>query len=309
MGLDKYVQPSALPRDISLRLEPDVFQELSIGGLRLPSPDFERDDEIQLGSSHEHHFISNWVPQNLGPWAPRWFVPQASLDALTAALGDYGPSGRRVDFLANVPFGSPFVVEIDGPQHQDSSSPDGERDQMLAKVGIEVVRVPTSEIEQGHGANLQRVRALWTSHPKVSDKRTADAVMVPPSIHRLVIALLDAVDVGFLSGQTWVVEVEGDPDVTPSLVWPYVRLFKAMERLWGPSVMPEEILLKTRGGWARFDTGISEPPVACEPQDIDTHLVIRLQPHLTAFDSLGPPDGDTPEIVVRRRPSAGRRGR
>ena len=84
-------------------------------------------------------------------------------------------------------------------------------------------------------------------HPEVSDKRTADAVMVPPSIHRLVIALLDAVDAGFLSGRTWVVEVEGDPDVAPSLLWPYVRLFKAMDRLWGPSVMPEEILLKTRG--------------------------------------------------------------
>ena len=190
------------------------------------------------------------------PGLPRWFVPQASLDALTAKLGDYGPSGRRVDFLVNAPFGSPFIVEIDGPQHQDSSSPDDERDQMLAKVGIEVVRIPTYEIELGHGANLERVRALWTSHPKVSDKRTADAVMVPPSIHRLVIALLDGVDAGFLSGRTWVVEVEGDPEVwLPPSLWPYVRLFKAMDHLWGPSVMPDEILLKTRRGWARFDTG------------------------------------------------------
>ena len=98
LGLGKYVQPSPLPGDISLRLEPDVFQELPSGGLALPSPDFERDDEVRLESSHERQFIDAWVPGNLGPWAPRWFVPQASLDALTAALGDYGPSGRRVDF-------------------------------------------------------------------------------------------------------------------------------------------------------------------------------------------------------------------
>ena len=63
--------------------------------------------------------------------------------------------------------------------------------------------------------------------------------------------------------------------------------------------MPEEILLKTRRGWTRFDTRTSEPPVAYEPQDVEIHLVIRLQPHLTAFDMLGRPEGDTPEIVVR----------
>ena len=223
LGLGKYVQPSALPGDISLQLEPDVFQDSPSGGIALPGPAFQRDDEVRLESSHERQFIDAWVPGNLGPWAPRWFVPQASLDALTGALGEYGPSGRRVDFLVNAPFGTPFVVEIDGPQHQESSSPDEERDEMLAKVGMEVVRVPTSEIEQGHGANLERVRALWPSHPEVSDKRKADAVMVPPSIHRLVIALLDAVDAGFLSGRTWVVEVEDDPEVPPSLLWPYVR--------------------------------------------------------------------------------------
>ena len=299
LGLTKYVQTSPLPGDISLRLKPDVFQNLPNGGIALPGPYFERDDEIQLESTHERHFIDDWVPKKLGPWAPRWFVPQASLDALTAALGDYGPSGRRVDFLVNVPFGSPFVVEIDGPQHYGASGPDNERDQMLAKVGIKVVRIPTSELEQGHGANLERVRALWPSHPEVSDGRTADAVLVPPSIHRLVIALLDGVDAGFLSGRTWVVEVEGDPNVAPSFLWPYVRLLMAMDRLWGPTGMPEEILLKTRGGWTRFNTGASELPVACKPPDTETHLIIRLQPHQTALDTLGRPDPDTPEIVVR----------
>ena len=87
---------------------------------------------------------------------------------------------------------------------------------MLSKVGIEVVRIPTSEIEQGHGANLERVRALWANLSEVSDRKMVDAIIVPPSLHRLVIALLDAVDAGFLSGRTWVVEVEGDPDVPPS---------------------------------------------------------------------------------------------
>ncbi len=33
LGLGRWIRPSALPGDISVRLEPDVFQELSVGGL------------------------------------------------------------------------------------------------------------------------------------------------------------------------------------------------------------------------------------------------------------------------------------
>ena len=299
LGLGDSIRASALPGDISVRLEPDAFQDLPAGGLKFPSPVFERDDEIRLGSPHESHFVNSWVPDNLGPSAPRWFVPQTSLDALTAGRGDYTPSGRRVDFLASPPFATPFVVEIDGLQHEDSSGPDAERDRMLAGAGIEVVRIPTSEIDRGCGENLERVKSLWPRSSEVSDGWMADAVMVPPSIHRLAIALLDAVDSGFLSGRRWVVEVDGDPDLAPSLFWPYVRLFTAMDRLWGPSVMPEELLLKTRHGWARYDIGSSEPPVVCESHGLDTNLIVRLQPRMTAFDKLAKPCGDTPEIVVR----------
>ena len=299
LGLDEYIRRSPLPGDISVRLEPDIFQDLSTGGLSLNGPSYERDEEVRLGSGHESLFLTGWVPQNLGPGAPRWFIPQASFDALTAALGDYSPSGRRVDFLAHAPFGTPFVVEIDGTQHQDSSSPDSERDRMLDKVGIEVVRVPTTEIDQGHGENLERIRYLWAGSQGSVDKRIVDAILVPVSIHRLVIALLDAVDAGILKGQTWTVEVEGDPDVDPVLIGPYVRLFGAMDRLWGPSMMPNEIVLKSRRGWTRFDAQTWEPPAPLEQQQKETDLTIRLQPHLTSSDKLGSSKSTTPEIVVR----------
>ena len=299
LGLDGYIRRSPLPGDISVRLEPDIFRDSSTGGLSLDGPDFERDEEVRLESGHERRFLTDWVPHKLGPGAPRWFIPQASFDALTAALGEYSLSGRRVDFLVNAPFGPPFVVEIDGPQHQDSSSPDSERDRMLAKVGIEVVRIPTTEIDQGHGENLERVRNLWASPEGVSDKRMVDAILVPVSIHRLVIALLDAADAGILKGRTWVVEVDCDPDMDPALLGPYVRLFSAMDRLWGPSMMPDEIVLKTRRGWSRFDVQTSEPPTSLQQQEIETNLVIRLQPRLTACDNLKRPKGEIPEIVVR----------
>ena len=299
LGLEGRLRPSSLPGDLGVHLEPDVFQELASQSLSLPDSDFEFDEEVQLESGHERQFMNNWVRKNLGSGAPRWFAPQASFDALTAALGDYGPSGRRVDFLVNVPFGTPFIVEIDGPQHSDSSNPDSERDQMLAEVNIEVVRIPTSEIDQGYGPNLERVRALWVSPGEELDEKTAPAVMAPVSIHRLVIALLDAVDAGFLSGRTWVVEVEDNFDLTPSMLWPYIRLFGAMDYLWGPAMMPEAILLKTNSGWTKFDMRTSLKPMPCEPPEAETDLIVRLQPYRTGIDKLGRPQGNTPEIVVR----------
>ena len=220
LGLDAYVSSSSLPGDLSVRLETDVFESLADGSPILPDPDFARDKEIPFDSGYEQHFIDDWVPRHLDPDAPRWFVPQASFDALTAALSNFGPSGRRVDFLVSAPFRSAFVVEIDGAQHQDSSNPDGERDRLLAQVGLEVVRVPTSEIDQGHGPNLERVKALWSNPQNAPNKKTLGAHILPVSIHRLTIALLDAIDAGFLRGPEWVVEVGGDPEVTPVMSGP-----------------------------------------------------------------------------------------
>ncbi len=299
MGLSGYCQRSQLPGDISVRLEPDVFLNLPDDGVSLLGPDFELDQEVRLESSHERHFITSWVPQNLGPGAPRWFVPQASFDALTAALADYGPSGRRVDFLVSPPFRDSFVVEIDGPQHQGASSPDGERNHVIRAAGIEVVRVPTVEVDNGHGENLERVKDLWRGPSGASDAGATNAVLVPLSLHRLVIALLDAVDAGFLRGPRWVVEVQGDPDLDPSLLQPYIRLFDAMDRLWGPSMMPEEILLKTGRGWTRLETSTSPQALPQGPPGTELQLIVRLQPYLTAFDKLGPRYGEVPEIVVR----------
>ena len=299
LELDAYVSPSPLPGDLSVRLEPDAFENLAGGSPILTGPDFARDRDISLDCCHERYFIDDWVPRHLGPDAPRWFVPQASFDALTAALSNYGPSGRRVDFLVSAPFRSAFVVEIDGPQHQDSTSPDGERDKLLTQVGLEVVRVPTSEIDQGHGPNLEKVEELWASPQDAPNKRISGAHILPVSIHRLIIALLDAIDDDLLRGPEWVVEVEGDPEVAPVLLWPYLRLFKAMDRLWGPSIMPEVILLKTGPRWTRFDMVSSQGPVPFEPEDATVDVLVRLEPFRTGFDNLERSNREVPEIVVR----------
>ncbi len=300
LGLEEFFHPSTLPGDLSGRLVPDVFQDLSGQILSMPESDFEPDGEVGFDSDYEQQFVIDWVGQNLGPGASRWFVPQASFDALTAGVGDHGPSGRRVDFLFSAPFRRPIVVEIDGIQHRDSVNPDMERDHLLTSGGIEVVRVPTSEIDRGRGLNLDRIKTLINGPQKELDKRTSHAILLPVSLHRLAIALLDAIEAGFLKGQLWVVEVEGDPDLDASLISPYIRLFRAMDQLWGASIMPEEILLKTKQGWTKFDVRTkSLQSDAWNPKETKPDLVIRLQPYQTGFDKLEPPIGITSEMVVR----------
>lgn len=299
LGFDQHMRPSPLPGDLSVRLEPDVFQHVIVGEASVSSRAWEPDPEIRLESSQEHRFLTEWVPANLGATAPRWFVPQASLDDLTASFAYQGPTGQRVDFLVTVPFGQPFVVEIDGPQHANSTAPDGERDRRLGSVGIPVVRIPTAEIDQGKGQNLDRVRDLWPSAQPPANRAVVDALLMPPTIHRLVVALLNAVDAGFLQGRRWVVELESDPAIAPTLLWPYVRLFAAMDRLWGPAMMPEEIFLGTGGTWTHIDTSAGTSPAGRELGQPETDVTIRLQADLTAVDRLGPPQGAVPEIVVR----------
>ena len=201
--------------------------------------------------------------------------------------------------MVHAPFRTPFVVEIDGLQHKDSQSPDGERDRKLAEVNIKVVRIPTSEIDQGHGDNLERLRKMWGDTRQELDEETLKAALSSVSIHRFAIALLDAIEAGFLDEHKWVVEVDDYPELQPSQFWPYIRLFNAVDQLWGPSVMPEEVLLKTAGRWTRFDVRNNRPPEPCDPPGSEPDLIVRLQPYRTGMDKLDPIADGVPAIVVR----------
>ena len=81
--------------------------------------------------------------------------------------------------------------------------------------------------------------------------------------------------------------------LSPSLI------FNAMDRLWGPSIMPEHVFLRTGNGCTKFDIRNSARPMACEPPGTETHLVVRLESYLTAYDRLPYPGDHIPEIVVR----------
>lgn len=107
----------------------------------------------------EEKFFTEWIPNNFGPDALHWFIPQAPLDRLIDAAGDEF-SARRVDFLFYHPSSQPIVIELDGEEHIESKQSDDIRDKKLASNGVFVVRIKNEELVSGDGENLNHLKSL-----------------------------------------------------------------------------------------------------------------------------------------------------
>ena len=72
-------------------------------------------------------------------------------------------SDQRVDFVLHHPvLDSPVVIEIDGEQHTEEpqKTQDALRDAALRVAGLEVIRIPTQELEGLLGPGIDRLRAI-----------------------------------------------------------------------------------------------------------------------------------------------------
>ena len=234
--------------------------------------------------------------------AARWLVPQASLDALVTAAGLPGPGERRADFLVTGPGRTPFVVEIDGAQHESSGLVDDDRDALLAEAGYEVVRVTAGEVRSGSGLGLDEVESRWASAPSKSGRTYQRLVWAPAQVHRAVLALLDGLSVGFLMGDRWVIAIDDPLAAVLDLLPPYLDMIAAIDRLWGGTVAPHEIVLVDGDRRRRLvlaKQGYREEP-SVAVSDLQPDLTIRLESDRGPMDRLRR-SSDGAEIVVRAR--------
>ncbi|MCQ3812237.1 MAG: RecQ family ATP-dependent DNA helicase [Acidimicrobiia bacterium] len=248
------------------------------------------------------------------PGAAMWLVPQPLLDMLAFAAGvDAEVDGeRRCDFLFCPPGSMPVVFEVDGAQHQDAKLEDKDRDRLLKKAGIRSVRVPTSELraERGPGldqvikvvaearfgrrAGAQRDRQAW--HPKVWG---------PIQTHRLMLAICEAIDAGFLSGERWVIDVSDPTGLSPKLIGPYLETLAAAAEIWGADKLVPRIVVFRRGstefvhrrqGDIEFSYVLEETKSRSEPASVRVLLGSHWSPFERLPDSV---DGGPPTVVVR----------
>ena len=286
------VLSSELPGDISPVLQTPVDIDDSTICLTSTKPFPLRD---LTESPREAQFV-DWLGER-APAAVPWLIPQASFDLLLEAAGLDGPGCRRCDFLVALPGHTPFVIEIDGSQHNAQVLTDEERDQRLCAAEIPTVRVPTTELDSGTGPNLTDVlNRISNWDPTTS---LEPCVWAPIQLHRLVLAICEAVRAGFLSGSDWCVRVDDPTGLAIPLVAPYLQLFDALFRLWNlPDISPTTVTFTDGDRWVTYtrdDDGHYSPEVSSDQQ---INVRLRMECDHSPFESL-PALEEIPSIVVR----------
>ena len=252
------------------------------------------------------------------PGAAMWLVPQPPLDMLAAAAGvDAEVEGeRRCDFLFCPPGSAPVVFEVDGTQHKDAKLVDKDRDRLLLKAGIRTVRVPTSELRASLGPGLDEVfkvvadaRFGQQADPQSDRQAWHPMVWGPVQTHRLVLAVCEAIDAGFLSGDRWVLEVSDPTGLSPKLIGPYLETLAVVAEIWGADKLAPQVAVFRRGNtefaYRRQDiSGFSYVLTEAASSGVSTNepasVRILLGSHWSPFERLPDPvDGDPPAVVVR----------
>lgn len=283
--------------DLAFRLDPkfEIDEELGESSWGEQVHEFT---SWPFDSKEERQFYSEILPAILGPdWMP-WVIPQASLDRILRARGVETAGDRRVDFLVSAPWIEPFVIELDGSQHQDAEQVDDERDQSLLDVGIHVFRVPTGELSTA-GAGLAAIREHCDVEIPSASSVQIDLLQTAAEIPRLVIGLLEAMRRGFIAGDRWVVEVQCRTSVPVELAAPYLNILAAAAALWGTTNLAPRRIEFVGVASVAFDLIDGNYELSSDNAKHKQDFVLRLEGEKTAATALPKRDGQIPQIVIR----------
>jgi ATP-dependent DNA helicase RecQ len=289
-----------LPGDVLTRLVAIV--DLNQSGLTNSGFSSEsRIDDALLESENEKLFVK-WMEGHF-PESTRWVTPQASFDRLLEAGGARSPGYRRCDFLVAVPGQRPFVVEVDGLQHDGQRLEDEDRDKLLSSVGLETIRVAATELHEGSGASLDLIAERLGSVNSAT-ALPEPLVWIPIAIHRLIAAILRACALGYVAGPRWTISVTGDVLGAYRYLGPYLALLKSVDYLWGENQLaPKELILRV----GEFDVcyvNTVDEVYEFEPLDRADRLFdveVRLEHGLSPFHEL-PANAQGPVVIVRSAP-------
>ncbi len=146
---------------------------------------------------------------------------------ISSLVSDFEDGNQRVDFLLTHYTGESIVVEIDGQQHAESAQADAKRDQRLEQSGINVVRIPASEVAIGDGPCLQslwKIMMLQTPPTAMKDDGLIQALRLGKLTHQVQLTLLRALLGGWLQiEKPWVIKVAIANGTDPTLTLQAVR--------------------------------------------------------------------------------------
>ncbi|MCY4629844.1 MAG: DEAD/DEAH box helicase [bacterium] len=164
--------------------------------------------------------------------------------------------------------------------------------------------MPTSELAAGEGPGLQAVERLIADVP-AAPEAVSPLVWGPIQVHRLVLALYEAIAGGLLRGDRWLVEVRDPTGIAVDLVGPYLELLGALDRLRGRgAVAPTTASFvdgerantyrRTKDG--RYERAGEPEEGTAQPAAADVRVLLECD--RTSCEPL--PDGDeVPTVVIR----------
>lgn len=234
--------------------------------------DFSLDGAIveSRGRDADRRFLCDWVPRNLGRSAGHWIIPDAPMRSILDAQGE--PWAEDGLMLA-MPGEAPFVVEM----VDQSSSPAElqqleDRSKALAGVGIRTIRVDSAELDQGTTSEGLNEVIQWYRHfeSKVSsagaNKDIAEFVLDCTIGSKVQFALVRAIESGWLSGDSWSIEIDGGGSASLAAVEDALNLLAAYDVLLVGECAPTHCrvnvdgstsvnLRKVDGRFERWDNG------------------------------------------------------
>ena len=254
-------------------------------------------------SNAERRFLEEWLPREVCDTAPHWVTPQAPLGRLLESGGVQTKSkweAERVDFLIWRPGAAPFVVEIDGLQHEDRRLVDNARDKRLASIDIEVLRVPAREVSEGRGPCLDAVRDRFIEilgkggepdETSPFSRMLSDCSFSTKVQYTLAKALND----GVIAGREWRIELRGGGRFGLVAVKDALAMIANLDALYGRGVSPNRCTVVDMVSGA-------EKVLSCEAGTVveqsslgqvgnhDTTVRILVESDSSPFDTVSDPD-------------------
>jgi ATP-dependent DNA helicase RecQ len=170
-------------------------------------------------SEEERQFAERVLPVLAPGGLCRWLVPQIALSSLCESMP--APAQSRGDFYLAHPDASELLIEIDGPQHNDHVDSDALRDAALLASGMQVHRIPTSEVAAGEGPALDALGAEigeWPVERYLPAGRVGFALRLCQAAHQLQLVLLEALRGGWVRWDEpeWTVSLALPPSIGPA---------------------------------------------------------------------------------------------
>jgi ATP-dependent DNA helicase RecQ len=149
---------------------------------------FDSDEERQLLAQ-----LVEFVTLEELSWS---FQTQVALASLCPDAREQ--ASQRCDLLAVHVSGSHIVVEVDGEQHADHLDADRQRDDLLAAVGVDVLRVPAREVRERTGGSIDALKTRLLSVGSVPDAKSSRGIRWHRSLHQLQVTIVRAIRSGDL---------------------------------------------------------------------------------------------------------------